>query len=168
VRTVPRSRRSITAARLAVLVLAGGLGATACGGGGARLSEQQYRKQADAQCAKLAAASEELGLAQQEGAVGAAVRGYVRAAAEGLRDLTDGLGSLRPPESLESDADDLLAALDEYADGLDDIASRVERGQGLTAALDAAPKLVARLNRISDRATKLVVALGLDACQISG
>lgn len=144
-------------------------GVTACGGGGGeRLSEQAFRKQADTQCAKLAAASEELGLAQAEGAVGEAVQGYVEAAADGLREMTDGIGALRPPEELEQDTDDLVAALDDYADGLDDLASRVEPGQGLTATLNAAAKLVARLNRLSERATNLVVALGLDGCQLSG
>lgn len=156
-------------ARVAALVLVSALGVTGCGGGGGtRLGEKAYRKQANAQCAKLAAASEELGLAQAEGASGEAVQGYVRAAANGLRDLTDGLRGLRPPEPLESDADDLVTALDDYADGLDGIASRVEPGQGLTAALNAAPKLVARLNRLSDRATGLVGKLGLDGCQLSG
>lgn len=142
------------------------LAATACAGG-ERLGARAFRKQADAQCAELAAASEELGLAQSEGATGEEVQGYVRAAADGLRDLTSGLADLRAPESLESDADALVAALDDYADGLDEIASRVEPGQGLAEALSAAPELVARLNKISGRATDLVVALGLDGCQLA-
>ncbi len=150
-------------------MLVGALGATACGGGGgARLGEGAYRKQAGAQCTKLAAASEELGLAQAEGAAGEEVQGYVEGAADGLREMTEALGSLRPPEALESDADDLIELLDDYADGLDDLASRVEPGQGLTDALNAAPELVARLNRFSERATNLVVTLGLDGCRLSG
>jgi len=143
------------------------LGASACSGG-ERLGARAFRAQADTQCAKLAAASEELGLAQSEGAAGEEVQGYVRAAADGLRDLTNGLADLRAPDALESDADALVAALDDYADGLDEIASRVEPGQGLAEALNAAPELVARLNRISERATELVVALGLEGCQLAG
>ncbi|HEU5302854.1 MAG TPA: hypothetical protein VFW06_11510 [Acidimicrobiia bacterium] len=159
-----RARPAPTARIAAVVVVV--LAATACAGG-ERLGAPAFRKQADAQCAKLAAASEELGLAQSEGATGEEVQGYVRAAADGLRDLTRGLADLRAPESLESGADALVAALDDYADGLDEIASRVEPGQGLTEALSAAPKLVGRLNKISERATDLVVALGLDGCQLA-
>lgn len=163
-----RARRSVRSTRFAGIVLVGAWAATACTGGGARLSEEAYRTRANTQCAKLAAASEELGLAQAEGATGEAVQGYVEGAADGLRDLTDGLGSLRPPEALEPDADALVVALDDYADGLDDLASQVGSGQGLTDALDGAPELVARLNRLSERATNLVVALGLDGCQLAG
>lgn len=140
--------------------------ASACGGGGPRLGERAFRKQANAACAKLAAASEELGLAQSEGATGDEVRGYVEGAADGVRELADGISGLRAPSSLESDAERLASALADYADGLDEIASRVEADQGLTDALNAAPELVARLNRLAERATRLVGALGLDGCQL--
>ena len=142
--------------------------ASACGGGDPRQTRTEFITQADAQCATLASASEELGLAQAEGAAGKAVQGYVRAAAEGLRTLARGLDDLAPPVSLDADLRDLVGALDEYADGLDEIAARVKPAQGLRDTLDAAPRTVARLNRIADRATKRVVDLGLQGCQLSG
>ena len=123
---------------------------------------------ANAECATLAAASEELGHAQAEGAAGDEVRGYVEGAADGVRDLAGSLADLRPPDAFTRDNEALSVALERYADGLDEIASRVEPGQGLTEALAAAPGLVKRLNRLADQSTQLVVALGLDGCQLAG
>ena len=157
--------RPLEVATIAVVVA---LSVTACSGGGTPLGAKAFAKQANAQCAKLAAASEDLGLAQSEGAVGEEVQGYVEGAADRLRDLAEGLADLRPPESLESDTEELAAALGDYADGLDDIAASVDPGQGLTEALDSSPKLVARLNRLADRSSELVGVLGLDGCQLAG
>ena len=150
----------------AVVVLA--VLTTACSGDGARLSTKAFMTRANAECATLAAASEELGLAQAEGAAGDEVRGYVEGAADGVRDLAGSLADLRPPDAFTRDNEALSVALERYADGLDEIASRVEPGQGLTEVLEAAPELVSRLNRLADRSTQLVVALGLDGCQLAG
>lgn len=159
-------RQAAPSARGATVVVIAALLASACSGGGPRLGDRAFRTQANAECAKLAAASEELGLAQSEGASGEEVQGYVEDAADGVRDLSNGIAELRAPTSLESDAERLASTLADYADGLDEIAASVEQDQGLTDALNAAPKLVARLNRLAERATRLVVALGLDSCQL--
>ena len=142
--------------------------ATACGGGGPRLARDAFTKRGDAECAALASASEKLGNAQAEGSVGDDVRGYVESAADEVRKLAGALGDLRPPEALDGELGDLVSALDDYSDGLEEIAARVKATEGLRATLDAAPKLVARLNGIAQHATELVGTLGLQQCQLSG
>jgi hypothetical protein len=148
----------------AVAVLAG------CGGGddGPRLSRAAYTEQANAECTKLKQASDDLQLAQAPGATGAKVSDYLERAADGLAGLADGLDSLTPPAAIESDADDLGAALADYGDGLESLAGKVGKNETFADALDANQPLVRRLNTIAERATRLVGKLGIDGCQLAG
>jgi hypothetical protein len=92
---------------------------------------------------------------------------FLRGAAGGLRDLVDGLDALEPPASLESDADELVALLGEYAAGLDDLAGSVRGGDTLQATFDRNMGLVRRLNGAAAQATSLVTRLELTGCILS-
>ena len=102
--------------------------AAACGGGGTdRLSASDYRSKASTHCEQLKDASDELAKAQDPSATGATVTRFLRGAADGLRELVDGLDGLEPPASLEPHADELVGLLGDYADGLDELAESVQR-----------------------------------------
>jgi hypothetical protein len=160
-------RASVARRAVAVALGIAALGG-ACGGGGADpLSASGYRSKASTQCAQLKDASDELAKAQAPGATGATVKRFLHGAAARLRDLVEGLDGLEPPESLRSDADDLVNLLDEYAGGLDELADRVRSGDTLAATFDRNAQLVQRLNGAAAQATTLVTRLQLAGCILS-
>jgi hypothetical protein len=152
-----------------VLLVASGcaLLAVACGGDTKPLSASGYRATASTQCEQLKDASDELARAQDPSATGATVTRFLRGAADGLRELVDGLDALEPPASLESDADELVSLLGEYADGLDELAGSVRAGDTLQATFDRNMQLVQRLNGAAAQATSLVNRLELSGCMLS-
>jgi uncharacterized phage infection (PIP) family protein YhgE len=141
--------------------------AVACGGDAQRLSATDYRTQASTQCEQLKDASDELAKAQDPSATGATVTRYLQGAADGLRELVDGLDSLEPPASLETDADELVGLLDEYATGLDELAGSVRGDDTLQATFARNTELVRRLNGAAAQATSLVTRLELSGCVLS-
>jgi ABC-type transporter Mla subunit MlaD len=149
------------AVTLACIVLA------ACGGGTDRLSASEYRSKASTRCDELKDASDELANARDPSATGATVTRFLRGAADGLRELVDGLDALEPPESLEPDADELVSLLGEYADGLDELGGSVRDGDTLQATFGRNMQLVQRLNGAASQATSLVTRLELAGCILS-
>jgi hypothetical protein len=163
-RASARGRRSSAVAVAAAVVFLAG----SCGGGDeSRLSRAQYTKRASEHCKTLEEASTRKRLAQAPDATGATVSRSLRGAADGLRDLVDGLEGLTPPEAYARDADELVRILGEYADGLDDLAADVGPQQTLGDASAAHPNRIDHLNGIADRATGLVTRLGLTDCLLS-
>jgi hypothetical protein len=154
--------RAVLTAALALAMLA-----AACGGGTDRLTAADYRAEASAQCEQLRDASDELAKAQEPSATGATVTRYLRGAADGLRELVAGLDALEPPASLESETDELVALLGEYAEGLDDLAGSVRGGDTLQATFARNTQLVRRLNGAAAQATSLVTRLELSGCMLS-
>jgi hypothetical protein len=139
--------------------------AVACGGDDpARLSRSEYTRRANAHCATLEAASAKKRLAQSPSATGATVRRSLHDAADELRKLVAGFDALTPPAALESDANDLVQLLRDYAGGLDRFADDVGAHETLGQASNAHPQQIDRLNGLADRATGLVTRLGLTDC----
>jgi hypothetical protein len=160
--SVPSVVRRLLSAAFGCVLLA-----VACGGGAQRLSASDYRTQASTQCEQLKDASDELAKAQDPSATGATVTRYLQGAADGLRELVDGLDSLEPPASLETDADELVGLLDEYATGLDELAGSVRGDDTLQATFARNTELVRRLNGAAAQATSLVTRLELSGCVLS-
>jgi hypothetical protein len=166
----PRDRAGARGPRarfVAAAVVTAALAASCGGGDEPRLSRTQYTKRASEHCATLKEASTRKRLAQSPGATGATVSKSLRGAADGLRDLVRGFRGLTPPAALERDADELVRILDEYADGLDDLAGDVGPNQTLGDASAAHPDQIDHLNAIANRATGLVTRLGLTDCLLS-
>jgi hypothetical protein len=139
----------------------------ACGGSPERLTSRQYRGQASTHCETLKDASNELREAQAPSAVGKTVTRYLHGAADRLRELVDGLRELEPPESFETDADEMVRLLGSYAEGLDDLAARVRPGDTLQVTFEQNQKLVERLNGVAGDVTSLVTRLELTGCILS-
>lgn len=154
-------RRAIAVAAACALL------AVACGSTTDRLSASDYRSKASTRCEQLKDASDELAKAQDPSATGATVTRFLRGAADGLRELVDGLDALEPPTSLQPDADELVSLLGVYADGLDELAGSVRGGDTLQATFDRKMQLVQRLNGAAAQATTLVNRLELSGCVLS-
>ena len=161
------SPRRAVACRALVAALAIGLLAVACAGSAERLSVPEYRKRASTHCETLEDASNELRKAQQPSATGKTVTQFLHRAADRLRDLVQGLDGLEPPAALETDADELVGLLDDYADGLDELADSVGPGDTLVATFEKNTQLVQRLNGVAGNATSLVTRLELTGCMLA-
>jgi len=148
-------------------VCLGALTLAACGGGGERLSRPAFDREANEACVTLQDASESLRRAQEPDAVGADVTEHVASAAGHLRDLVDALGELTPPAAIESDVDDLLDVLEQYADRLEDLGERAGPQQTLQEVLDANSEAVAALNDLAQRSSNIVQKLGLTGCMLA-
>jgi hypothetical protein len=159
--------RARPATATAVLVLVGVTALAACGGGGddgPRLSRATFTKRANAQCAVLEDASNDLRKAQDPSATGSAVTKFVAQGADRLRDFVDALDALSPPASFEDDLDALVENLNAYADGLDELGEKTAKGQSFRGVQEAHPKAITHLNSLSAKANELVAKLGLVGC----
>jgi hypothetical protein len=158
--------RPSTAVAVLVLVLVSATVLGACGGGddGPRLSEATFTKRANAQCAVLEDASNELRKAQDPSATGDAVTKFVKLGASRLRDFVDALDALPPPADLEDDLDTVVDTLNSYADGLEALGEKTANGQSFRGVQEANPKAIKRLNSLSAKANALVAKLGLVGC----
>ncbi len=147
----------------------GGLVVAACGGGDeTRLSRARFDERANKECATLGVASESLRKAQEPGAVGPAVTKHLKAAAAKLDDLVDHLDELAPPESIESDVDELLDVLRQYADGLETLGERAGKDQTFRDVLSNNGDLVSELNDLAQRSSNVVEKLSLAGCMLEG
>lgn len=159
----PQRRPGVLAALACVVAV----GLAACGGSEQRLTKAEYDRKANAECATLQQASEELAKAQEPGAVGAVVTAHLGAAADRLRDLVDALEELSPPEAVEDEVERLLDVLDQYADRLEDLGGLAGPDQTLQAVLDANTDEVVALNELAQRSSNLVETLGLTGCMLA-
>jgi hypothetical protein len=161
-----RAWRGVMSVTVVGLVLVGAVG---CGGGGGAkpLSRAEFTKRAEAECAVLGNASNELAKAQRPSSVGKTVAAFVRGSAEGLRKFVSGFEGIPPPTAIEKDASDLVSVLGKYADGLDSLADNVKSGQTFQEALQANGTIVDRLNSDAGRATNIVIKLELAGCVLT-
>lgn len=139
---------------------------TACGGD-PPLSRADFTDRVNAECETLKEASDDFRKAQDPGAEGAEVTRLLGRASNLLRDLVDNLEEIVPPDVIADDVDRLIGLLGDYADGLDEIGSKVKKGQTLQGALNESSGLVERLNRYATDVFDVVARLGLTGCVLT-
>jgi hypothetical protein len=149
-----------TAALLVALVL------VACGGGGSGkpLTETQLVARVNTECDRLQKAATNLVNAQDPSATGSRVGTYLHRAASELRTRSEAIAALNPPTSLASQVRRFTGVLARYADGLDALADHVKPGEGYSDLLNRSTSQVDSLNRLSDQANRLAVALNFTSC----
>ncbi|MEX0665855.1 MAG: hypothetical protein WD598_13955 [Acidimicrobiia bacterium] len=152
-----RSRSAVAGALVAGFTLA------SCGGQ-ARLTIAEFTNTANQECASLKDASDEFRKAQDPSFTGEEVATFVHRVADRLRGLVENLDELAPPEEMETDVDELLGVLGDYADGLDELADATGPGQTFQGVLQEQTDIVNRLNGLAPRATVLVSELSLVSC----
>lgn len=139
---------------LALLVL--GMLLAACGGGGAaRLSKQEYAKQADALCTKYTTDLNKLGQPQSF----AALATFADKAVPLAQRLIDDTKNLKPPEDEQSTVDSWSAENQKVVDAIKALgaAARKNDQKAAKAALDQG-------NAANERSNVLGRQLGMDAC----
>ena len=138
-----------------VVILALALVAAACGGGGDRLSEGEFRERANAVCAdyeqQIDALSEPTSPEEVE-----------RFAARATQLARSGVGELRelePPEELDDEYDRFLAE----GDAVVELSERLERAARDRDVAEL-QKILAEAEASEERSDRLARELGLDRC----
>ena len=144
--------RGAIAAPVGVLVLL----VTGCGGGGgARLSKEEFQSQANAICAKYQKQLDALGTPSSL----EEIPDLVDQALVILDKEVDEIGALKPPEELQSDFDKMLAATDRTKAAADDLSTAATSGDQA-----AVQKALDEGNAATKEADDLAGNLGLDEC----
>jgi hypothetical protein len=138
-----------------VLVLAAAAIASACGGGDDRLSQEEFRQQANSICAKYNAKIEALGNPTSVADIPEFVRRGIPLLQQGIADLR----ALKPPADLE---DDFNRMLDETAKAIPPAQRLADAAENGDAA--AVQKAEAEARASSDSSNRLATDLGLDQC----
>jgi hypothetical protein len=136
------------------LVLVTGAAASACGGDD-RLSQEEFRQQADAICAKYDEKIKALG----SPASPAEIPDFVRQGVPLLRQGITELRALKPPAELQDDYDRMLDETAKAIPAAQSLAAAAEKGDA--AAVQNAIAAAQAANNASDR---LAADLGLDKC----
>ena len=131
------------------------LAVTGCGGGGGRLSKEDYAKQADAICSKYNRKIEALGAPKSL----ADIAGYADKALALTRKGNDELEHLKPPKSEEQTAKEWVAQNDLVANAVADLRNAAKKNDRL--AIRAALRRGQAANRT---ANGLARDLGLQVC----
>jgi hypothetical protein len=145
---------------LIALVLAAGATASACGGGGGddRLSQDEFRQQANAICAKYDAKIKALGSPSSPADIPDFVRRGIPLLRQGIAELR----ALKPPTELQNDFDRML----------NETAKAIPAAQSLAAAAEKADaagvqKAIAQAQAASAASDRLATDLQLDKCAAS-
>jgi hypothetical protein len=144
---------------LIALVLAAGATASACGGGGDdRLSQDEFRQQANAICAKYDARIKALGSPSSPGDIPDFVQQGIPLLRQGIAELR----ALKPPAELQDDFDRML----------NETAKAIPAAQSLAAAAEKADaagvqKAIAQAQAASAASDRLATDLQLDQCAAS-
>jgi hypothetical protein len=144
--------------RVSVAALAGILVllATACGGGGgARLSKEEFQTQANAICAKYQKQINEIGGPSSIEEIPDLVAQILPI----LNKEIDEVAALNPPEELQGDFDKMLAATDRTKAAAADLSEAAKAGDQA-----AVQKALEEGNTASKEADDLAANLGLDDC----
>jgi hypothetical protein len=147
--------RSVRARLIFVaLVLATGAASSACGGDD-RLSQEEFRQQANAICAKYDEKIKALG----SPASPAEIPDFVRRGVPLLRQGVTELRALKPPAELQDDYDRMLDETAKAIPAAQSLADAAEKGDA--AAVESAIAAAQMANKASDQ---LATDLGLDKC----
>jgi transcriptional regulator with PAS, ATPase and Fis domain len=147
--------RAAVAALVGVLVLL----LTACGGGGgsdARLSKEEFQSQANAICDKYQKQLDQLKTPTNL----EEIPDLVDQALAILNKEVDEISALNPPQELQSQFDQLIAASDKTKEAADDLSAAAKSGDQA-----AVQKALEQGNAASKQADVLAGELGLDSCE---
>jgi hypothetical protein len=157
-----RTRALALAAAMAAVV------ASSCGGDDQQtLDRRAFRSAANAQCRKLQQAGDELRAASDPAVTGEAVTRRLEAAAGILRARVRAIDDLVPPPAATDSTALLVSTLARYANQLVALGERAAPGESFAALQSEHPRLVQRLNQLTNQANVLAASLRLDEC-ISG
>jgi hypothetical protein len=140
---------------LIALVLAAGATASACGGGDDRLSQDEFRQQANAICAKYDEKIKALGSPSSPSEVPDFVRQGIPLLRQGIAELR----ALKPPTELDADYNRMLDETAKAIPAAQSLADAAEKGDA--AAVEEAIAAGQKANDASDR---LATNLELDKC----
>ena len=133
--------------------------ATGCGGGGgARLSEQEFQTQANAICAKYEKQLKAIGSPASIEEIPALVDQALAILDKEIEEVS----ALNPPEELQSDFDEMLAATDRTKAAAAHLSEAAKAGDQA-----AVQKALEEGNAASKDADELAANLGLDDCNSS-
>jgi hypothetical protein len=147
--------RGAVAALVGVLVLL----VTACGGGGgsdARLSKEEFQSQANAICDKYQKQLQQLKTPTNLDEI----PDLVDQALAILNKEIDEISALNPPQELQSQFDDMIAASDKTKAAADDLSAAAKSGDQA-----AVQKALEEGNAASKQADEFAGELGLDSCK---
>ena len=147
--------------RVAALVGLFVLLAAACGGGGSssRLSKEDFQTQANAICAKYQKQLDALGTPSSVDEI----PDLVEQALEILNKEVDEIAKLNPPEELQRDFDQMIAASNKTKAAADDLSTAAKAGDQA-----AVQKALEEGNAASNEGDELATELGLSECQSEG
>jgi hypothetical protein len=138
---------------LAISLLA--MAAAGCGGGGDRLTQEEFASQANAICQDFEQKIDDLGAPENLDDI----EGFADEAAEIAGDGRDELAGLNPPEDLEADYARLLETLDEAIENIERIGDAAADGD------EAEVQRIAEEGEAEDEdSDRLARELGLDDC----
>src|SRR5688500_522346 len=131
------------------------MAAAGCGGGGDRLTQEEFASQANAICQDFEQKIDDLGAPENLDDI----EGFADEAAEIAGDGRDELADLNPPEDLEADYDRLLETLDEAIENIERIGDAAADGD------EAEVQRIAEEGEAEDEdSDRLARELGLDDC----
>ena len=137
------------------LVLAASATVSACGGGDDRLSQDEFRQQANSICAKTNAKIEALGNPTSVADVPDFVSRGIPLLRQGIAELR----ALKPPADLEVTYDRMLDETAKTIPAAQSLADAAEKGDAA-----AVQKAEAQAQAASDSSNRLATDLGLDQC----
>jgi hypothetical protein len=150
-----QTARARSAVFLAFLIGAMGLAAAGCGGGTDRLSREELIEEADATCAEFDQRVEEVDEPESLDDI----ERYVQEIRPIVEEGTDELDALEPPEELQDEYDDWIAATRSGVDRFDELEEAAASGdeQRIQEVLQGA-------GEGGDEANRLAQEIGLQEC----
>jgi hypothetical protein len=143
---------------LLALVAATGLLAAGCGGGGGPepLSKADYQKQMQAIGTTLGTSLNSLGTATSAPKAATALKKVQT----DLRGAADKMDAITPPDAVEADHDKLVAGVREFADELESIIGRLEKGNLQALASVTSVKALTTIQNAADAIDKKGFKIG--------
>jgi hypothetical protein len=138
-----------------VLLLAAGATASACGGDDDRLSQEEFRQQANAICTKYDEKIKALGSPASPTEIPDFVRRGIPLLRQGIAELR----ALKPPAELEDDFDRMLDETAKAIPAAQSLADAAEKGDAA-----AVQEAIAAGQKANDASDRLATELELDKC----
>jgi hypothetical protein len=146
--------KSAAALALVLAALASG-----CGGGDERLSEEEFRTQANAICEEYNEKLGAIGTPESPEEIPQFVDEGIPVIEEGIAELRD----LNPPEEFEEDYDAMLDETEKAIPAARDLSEAAAAGD-----VQAVQEAIAQGQRADEAADRIATELGLDSCAADG